>query len=256
MRYDNFDMIEDSSRLADFLNSIMRRLQKIRTICSPVSFIRDKDISDFQDTKFCDFCRYETWMHAVVAKLRMWESAISEYFAEFDGSWKYYAMSKKRELGEDTDAEDYKYYSIVSCLYTDGYRDIVQDTTPSNLKELCSDLIANSRIDILDGIKKHFGDSVQPFKMDDGVLRPLSQEEHELDMALEQANAEDDATRILGVAGSIKGILMIIKSCKLEDDNTELLQMAHTMTCALLDMDFGVLHANIRKFNDKYGGGE
>ena len=238
MRYEKFTEIEDSSRLAAFFNSIMHRLFKMRMLCAPISFKRDEEISDFQDEKFCDFCRYETWMHEVVSKLRHWEKETEEYFSEFE-----------------TD-EDYKYYTIVSELYYDNWKDIVQDTKAEDLRGLCADLIANSRIDYLEGLKKFFGCDLMPYKMEGNDIRPMSREEHELDMALEQADAEDDSTRLFGVAGSIMGIFMVIKSCDRYDDNVEKLQMVSSMAKALLDMNFDGIHKTMKIFDEKYAEGK
>lgn len=269
-KYSRFAMIDDGSNLARFFNGIMKGMSTMRMLVAPVSFRKDESIADFQDSQFCEFCRYESWMHAVVERLNDWISRIDEYDREFHGSWKYYAayhrISAIREFGDDVESdgdaegiqeEEYKPYSILSVLCDNGWRDIVQDTVPEDIKGLCAAVIANSRTDILEGFKKAFGGNVKAFRQaDDGSMRPITQEEHDLDMVSGQVRAEDDAKRIMAIVAGIHMILCMLRLCKHDDDNTEIFKMVRDSSSALLSMDFNALDDTIKLFNGKYAHGE
>lgn len=270
--YSSFSYIEDDSKLALMFNGIMKQLTPLRTMCAPDSFRRDEGIAGFQDTKFCDFCRYELWMHGVIDRLNRWQEMLCDYFVEYGGSWKYYAATNRlaflTEYGGDEkdyeadgetirreglEDEEYEPYTIVHDLYDEGWRDIVQDTLPADINGLCVDLMANSRIDVLAGLKKFFGTDIQAYRKDDkGVMKPLSPEQHDLDMATNQVDAEDDSQRLKTIVGCMHGIFLIIKSCKYNDDNTELLQMVQDASAGLLALDWDVMENVMRQFSDKY----
>ena len=94
---------------------------------------------------------WERWLHGVFNRLLEWADIISTYFDEYNGSWEYYALSKRlefiNEYGSD-DNDDYnpddtikttsitheqlKYHTIFYDLYHDCV-DIVQDTKPDDL---------------------------------------------------------------------------------------------------------------------------
>jgi len=269
--YTSFGYIEDDSKLALMFNAIMKRLSPMRMLCAPVSFRKEESIAGFQDEKFCDFCRYELWMHSVVDRLNRWQERLCDYFVEYGGSWKYYAASNRLSSiseyggeGSDYDAggiirtegltdDEYEPYTIVRELYGEDCIDIVQDTLPQDLNGLCSDLVANSRIDILKGLREVFGKNVQAFHQDEnGEMKPLSQEEHDLDMVSGQVAAEDDSKRLMGVIGCMHGIFHIIRSCKYNDDNTELLQMVQDASAGMLALDWNVMENVMKQYRDKY----
>ena len=136
---------------------------------------------------------WEKWLHEVVKRLQEWITTIDEYFDEFNGSWEYYALSKRLEFidefGTDDD-EDYnpdgsikttgitheqlKYHTVFYDLYHDCV-DIVQDTKPTDLSPLINTIEANSRVSIIDILQKVSGKEVTAYTMgDDGHLRPVT----------------------------------------------------------------------------------
>lgn len=270
--YSTFRDIEDYSRLAMMFNGIMHRLNHLRMLCAPESFRKDESIADFQDTKFCDFCRYELWMHGVIDRLNRWQELLCDYFVEYGGSWQYYAASNRLAFiteygGDEKDYEadgetirkdglkdeEYMLYTIVHDIYSEDRRDIVQDTLPSDLNGLCSDLVANSQIDMLAGLRKFFGKNLQAYRKDaDGEMKPLSQEQHDLDMVSNQVDAEDDSKRLMAIIGCLHGMFQIIRSCKYNDDNTEMLKMVQDASAGLLALDWEVMENVMKKYSDKY----
>lgn len=256
MNYTKFHYIAGNSNLAAFFNSIMRRLQGMRMLCAPVDFYREAEIAEFQDERFCAFCRYELWMHSVVHRLEEWVEILNTYFVEFNGSWEYYARSKRsdyiKETGEDVE-EELESFSVISDLYDKDVRDIVQDTVPDNLNDLCADLIANSQIDFVEHLKERVGEENITLlkKAEDGTLVPISREEYELNNITQQVDAEDDVVRLKAVASGISVVIQMLKRCRYDEDNTENLQSIYNAAQALLRIDFHTLSLIIRQFIDK-----
>lgn len=258
MTYERFTYIIDKSSLARFFNGIMNQLQGVRMLCAPTSFKRDKDIADFQDEKFCDFCRYEKWMHSVVERLHEWENVIDEYFTEFNGSWEYYAESKHlayvHEYGEDEDDEYgrgvLQAFSVLSDLYEEDFKDIVQDTVLPHLNGLCADMMANAQVDLLDGLKKHFGaeNVVACRRSEDGRMVPMSREDYELSRISHQVGTDDDVKTLRAVFGGVSSVVQMIQSLSYDSDNKEELQIIRNAAEALLLMDFDAYDDAVMKF--------
>ena len=267
MNYNVFHPIEDESALARMFNGIMKRLQITRSQCAPQFFAKTKDMSFPYDTMFCDLCRYELWMHGTVEKLYFWRTLIEKYFKEFNGSWKYYAAYHRLECirlcegeedddnfgdGEEISSDELREFAITDDFYNDGL-DIVRDTTAEHLKGFFSDIIAVANIDVYAGLKKYFGSKIMAFKKnEDGSMRPMSMEEHDLDMALGKVSAEDDTKRLQGVVGGLWGIYYMIKECRWDNDNTELMQMIYDSSSAILNLDFSKLDEIWNSFREKY----
>ena len=248
MNYRKFTMIEKECPLASFFNKTMRKLLFIRTFAAP-SYL-DAQISDEQIRIFYDFCLYETWMHAVVNRLFEWKDLIHTYFSEYDGRWEYFSASM-RTLNKDDEAplED---YSIVHYFLDEGARDIVVESLPHHINTLCGYLISFSRMDILQGLKKHFKDIVSYRQSDDGTFQEMTREDYELFMVSNQVDADDDCKRLKAIAAGIKGIVEIIHFCKHDDDNTAILQMVNDAVSSLLSTDFASLNKVIDDFLAKY----
>lgn len=272
MNHRSFLLINSEEAIAVFFNHIMKRLSTMRMLCAPDSFHKEESITDFQDTKFCDFCRYETWMHAIVERLCVWRDTIDGYFSEFHGRWKYYAAyhrisavkeskgemgghdGEKSDLADILTDEDYKPYTVLTDLYDEWGRDIVQDTMPDDVRGLCADIVTNSNVDMLASMRKHFGSNIKVYKQaKDGSMRLITQEEHDLDMVSNQVEADDSCKRIVAIVAGVQLVLNIFKTCKYNEDNAELLQMGSDATRSLLNMDFDTLSIVTRKFCERYG---
>lgn len=255
--YKTFTLIDDSSPLAGFFNSLMKDMQCTRTLVAPSSFNREAEIAGFEDEKFCDFCRYEVWMHSVIERLNFWCDEIKEYMNEFEGNWKYFAASSrlssiKEYGGEDDDFyEDgtirkeglddsvYEPFSIVSYLSDGGFNDIVVNTHIDDLKGMLADIVAISHIDLFANMKKAFGSNIEAYKKDEnGVMRKVSSEEHDMDVALKKVSAADNAERVKCIIDGIELIVRILKSFEYNNDNKEGLQTVSVISTALLNMDF------------------
>ena len=240
--YGSFRMIEGEERICALFNGIMRSLGYMRRICSPMSFRREKGIADFQDEKFCSFCRDEVWMHETVRVLRKWKELSYRFFYVYGGSCEKYAEAARYEELEDFGVDGdcpLDDFSIIRHLYDDERGGICTETVPDSVNELCADIIAASRVDIVDILRKRTSKRVKCIKVDDdGEEHPYSQEEYELDMALKQVNAEDDAKRLKAVAGGIYAIVHILESCSRGEDDAVRIRFVWDASRALLDLDF------------------
>lgn len=249
MNYGVFKKIEKDYPLADFFNHVMGQLLWTRTFSAPSHF--DAPATDEQKTVFYDFCLYETWMHEVVNKLIEWRKLINEYFSEYDGRWEYFATTMslrddEEERGELTE------YSIMAYLYKEEWRDIVLDTVPSHVNTLCCYLVAFSKMDLMKGLKEHFGNVVSYMEGEDGTLREMTQEDCDLAMASRQVTADDDCTKLKAIAAGIFGIKTMISVCRKDDDNISQLQAIYNAVTALLSCDFRGLNDVIGQYSEKY----
>ena len=247
-----FAMIEDPSKLAAFFNRLMGGLSHLRMFCAPDTFHPDPDTADYQDAKFCDFCRYEAWTHAVVGKMREWDEELGRYLDEFNGSWKYYAAAEKLNCvrkGYADESFGYENFTIVSFLKDEGFRDIVRDTLPPDLRLFRADIIASSRVNVMDGLRKAFGDKVEAFVEDEGGMRPMTAEDGDLLTARRMADGEADAKRLDAVAGCVSGMYQVLGNLRWDEDNVSELKALRKCATALLDLRWGDMMDFMRRFS-------
>lgn len=260
-RYLSFEKIRGDYPLAAFFNHIMSGMDFLRMMCAPVSFGNDDedDMKEFRDKVFCDMCRYETWMHEVVRCLEMMQELTSTYFSEFNGLWRYYACSMRTTAlrGEDMEMADVKVaddelrcYSVIDEIQS--ALGVFFAPTLGDISKMCSDILNNSRIDIVKGLKESLDAEVELYKIgEDGVARKSTVEEHELDEVSRQVRADDDVKRIMGIYGGVNGIRIILDECKWNEDNKESLQGIRDVAEYLLNMDFTKLSKRMHDLVDK-----
>lgn len=230
MRLEQFEKIDDVSPIAVFFNNTMDKLAALRKVCAPVSFMRNKEIADFQDESFCNMCRYEYWMHQVTGKLYKWKLCVEEYFTEdSDGD----AMERLLESVYDPD-------------------DIVSETLPVDIWNLCKDILSQSHIGVIDSLKVIYGGDVEAFMVsDDGEPVPMTREDIELIDVGRQVDAEDDTKRMMAIAAAVSVIVQTIRSFK--DMNVkveEVMIMIHKITESLLGMDFGKAETVLKEWRE------
>jgi hypothetical protein len=214
----------------------------------------------FKITTYYQILLWENWLHEVVKRLQEWTATISEYFDEFNGSWEYYALSKRLDFlnefgGDDEDYntdgsikttgithEQLKYHAVFSGLYHDCV-DIVQDTKPSDLYPLINAIEANARVSIIDVLQKVSGKEVTAYAMgDDGHLRPVTFADRELHKVSQMVDAHDYGQIIYITAFLMekltKGIETIAKSDTAFLDNHDLLRSIQSDAEAILSLNF------------------
>jgi len=254
--------IESEQHLAIAFNKVISKITTLWIMTRPRIFDDTKgEEAAFKMITYYQILLWEKWLHEVVQRLQEWITTIDEYFDEFNGSWEYYALSKRLEFidefGTDDD-EDYnpdgsikttgitqeqlKYHTVFSDLYHDCV-DIVQDTKPTDLAPFINAIEANSRVSVIDILQKVSGKEITAYTMgDDGQFRPVTFADRELHKVLEMVEAHDYGQIIIIVAMLMeqltKSIETVAKSETAFFDNHDLLRAIQTDAKAILSLNF------------------
>ena len=239
--------IQSDTPLAKAFNRVMAKIQLLRIMSIPRVFRDSKDeMAAFRMQNYYETVLWEKWLHGVLGRLEEWSKTISAYFDEFNGSWEYYALSKRldfiREFGSDVE-EDYnpdgsiktqsitreqlKYHTLFSDLYHDSV-DIVQDTEPPDLHPLMSALNANSCMSIIDVLQKMSCKGIRSYIVDKNGNIRLATEDDKTQMEIsELAEAIDLGQLVFAVAQLMETLTSEIKSIYKSDrafeDNHDIL---------------------------------
>ena len=254
--------IEGEQPLAIVFNKVISKITTLRIMTRPRIFDDIKgENAAFKMMSYYQILLWEKWLHEVVQRLQEWITTIDEYFDEFNGSWEYYALSKRLEFidefGTDDD-EDYnpdgsikttgvthnqlKYHTVFYDLYHECV-DIVQDTHPQNLYPLLNAIEANSRVSIIDILQKVSGKEITAYTMgDDGHLRPVTFADRELHKVSEMVEAHDYGQIIIIVAMLMEQLTKSIETAAKSDtafgDNHDLLRAIQSDVEAILSLKF------------------
>ena len=248
--------------LAKAFNSITSDLELLRIMTNPRIFrdSTDKE-APFRMQNYYLTVLWERWLHGVFNRLVEWANTISTYFDEYNGSWKYYALSKRlefiNEFGSDDDNdynsddtikttgithEQLKYHTIFYDLYHDCV-DIVQDTKPDDLYPMISTLETKSRFSVIDVLQKATGQQVTSYILDkNGHLRPATFADKELIKVSEMVKAMDNGQLVYTIAQLMESLTKEIESIAKSEmafyDNHELLN-------AILNDASSILHLHL-----------
>ena len=261
--YQFMSKIDDNSRLAFNLNKVMHEMFLFRMVCAPSTFGYLKEHSDGNDMyMFYLSCLYEKWAHGLVDKLKKWVVLSTQYLDEYEGKWRYYAVSKHLEAVKEGfgDEEDYdedgspierelsdeelSSYTIISDLYHDDWTDIVQETKPEDLTWLRSSLRLQSEIDPVDAIKHTYGVEIDMYKEvrdEDGEvveMRPMSREERELRKISESVDAEDMYSFVITVCDAVSKVCDELSKMDKAVDNIEEIKNLNRFALNLLDCKY------------------
>jgi hypothetical protein len=254
--------IESDLHLAIVFNKVISKITTLWIMTRPRIFDDTKgEEAAFKMMTYYHILLWENWLHEVVKRLQEWSATIDEYFNEFNGSWEYYALSKRLEFIDEfgtDDEEDYnldgsiktigitreqlKFHTVFYDLYQDCV-DIVQDTKPKDLFPLVNAIEANSRVSIIDILQKVSGEEVTAYTMgDDGHLRPVTFADRELHKVSEMVEAHDYGQTIMIVAMLMEqltnGIETVAKSETAFGDNHDLLRTIKSDAEAILSLNF------------------
>lgn len=254
--------IESYQPLAIAFNKVISKITTLWIMTRPRIFDDTKgEEAAFKMMTYYQILLWEKWLHEIVKRLQEWITTINEYFGDFNGSWEYYALSKRLEFidefGTDDD-EDYnpdssikttgithkqlKYHTVFYDLYHDCV-DIVQDTKPKDLYPLINTIEANSRVSIIDILQKVSGKEVTAYTVgDNGHLRPVTFADRELHKVSEMVEARDYG-QIINIVALLmeqltKGIENIAKSDVVFMDNHDLLRAIQSDAEAILLLNF------------------
>lgn len=248
--------------LAMAFNKIISRLMTLHIMTMPRTFedVRGEEAA-FKMANYYQTLLWEKWLHGVVERLQEWSATIDEYFDEFDGSWEYYALSKRLsfiiEYGSDDD-DDYnldgtiktcgishsqlRCYTIFHDLYHNSM-DIVQDTRPADLLTLIEAVHIDARFSVVDMLGKTTGKSIPSYVVDDeGNFRRMTLTDRELHKASRMVDAQDYGQLVYAVAQQMEWLTSylstIIRSDSLFSNQHEVLYAFQNDADSILQLDF------------------
>ena len=252
--------IDSELPLAKAFNRIISDLELLRIMTNPRIFSDSTDKeAPFRMHNYYLTVLWERWLHGVFNRLVEWANTISTYFDEYNGSWKYYALSQRlefiKEYGSD-DEDDYnpddtikttgitheqlKYHTVFRDLYHDCV-DIVQDTKPDDLYPMITTLDAKSRFSVIDVLQKATGKQITSYILNEkGNLRPMTFADKELIMVTNMVKAMDNGQLVYTIAQIMESmtseIESIAKSDKAFSDNHDLLNAILNDTTSVLNL--------------------
>lgn len=256
------ETIDSELPLAKAFNRIISELELLRIMTNPRIFSDSTDKeATFRMQNYYLTVLWERWLHGVFNRLLEWANTISTYFDEYNGSWEYYALSKRlefiNEFGSDDD-DDYnpddtikttgitheqlKYHTIFYDLFHDCV-DIVQDTKPDDLYPMITTLDAKSRFSVIDVLQKATGQQVTSYILDkNGHLRPTTFADKELIKASEMVKAMDNNQLVYTIAQIMESLTSEIESIAKSEmayyDN-------HAILNAILNDASSILHLHL-----------
>ena len=254
--------IKSELPLAKALNQVILKIETLRIMSYPRKFSDlTGEFAAFNMLSFYETVLWEQWLHGVFERLEEWENTINVYFDEYQGSWKYYALSKRLDFinkyGSEDD-EDYnhdgsiktqgitheqlKYYTVFSDLYHDCV-DIVQDTKPDDLNSLVSAIDANAQISVTDILQQATGKKVNSYITDKNWnFRPTTFVDRVQIKVSEMATAIGLGKLVYTVAQKIESLTYeiesIYKSKKAYQDNQDVLNTILGDISNILNLQF------------------
>lgn len=254
--YDFYKKIEDDSNIAAMFNKAMKKTLPLRISCAPKSFQEMREHQEHVVVHFYEMCLCEMWMHRVVEMLREWDRLIEEYFNEFSGSWKFYALTKRIDSIKECGGEDDDYtedgaiknvfpddklipYSIIKKLIPDDFKDIVFDSNINDLMVIPGIITVASQIHFEDFIKETYGKELNIYKQgDDGEMIPMSKMEKSLDKIGREAEGEDLALLIKGIISTLYTTILLVKTgLSATEDNKYQIQRLHSLVKGMLNLE-------------------
>lgn len=257
-RYERMGRAEGDSKLAAFINEGMKTFDIIRLMTMPneIGSVTYMDVKEMEKASlFYQTCAWDQWLTRITDKLEYWIEKIDTYMTEFEGKWKYFAVTDRLEVIKEYGGEDDDYdcegkiitvvsdeklepYSILSYLYQDDRTDIVLQTEPKHLEGMISVMIKYEQNSITKNFKKIFGQELSMYKQDEnGNMVRMSAEEIAMFDVERQYDAAERAFILHIIARAIQDCISKIKVLKYNEDNVEELSVIRSMAQDLLDMN-------------------
>jgi len=109
--------IESYQPLAIAFNKVISKITTLWIMTRPRIFDDTKgEEAAFKMMTYYQILLWEKWLHEIVKRLQEWITTINEYFGEFNGSWEYYALSKRLEFIETTDGCCMSTFAAAICM--------------------------------------------------------------------------------------------------------------------------------------------
>ncbi|MDR0573028.1 MAG: hypothetical protein LBG96_03180 [Tannerella sp.] len=242
--YDFFKKVDDGSKLGKFFNIVFDKICVSRILFSPKFYEREEKenvrIRATSSIHFYELCLGELYLHSVITGLNRWKEILSEYNGEFQGRWKYYALSKRMDAIRRYGGEDGDYnpdgsiregvdnarlscYTVVNDLVSSDYRDIFTDSRPENLFHFARQIVTGESMSITDMFKSCFGKKLPTYRMEGGQMVEIRFSE-ELLMRIERENSAClVANTLLAVCNRISELVDTVKSLDRYQDNGKFL---------------------------------
>lgn len=255
--------IKSELPLAKALNQVILKIGTLRIMSYPRKFSDlTGEFAVFNMLSFYETVLWEQWLHGVFDRLEEWENTINEYFDEYDGSWEYYALSKRldfiNEYGSEDD-EDYnpdgsiktqgitreqlECHTVFSDLYHDCV-DIVQDTNSDDLYSLINAIDANAQISFIDILQRAAGKKVNSYiKDENGAFRPTTFVDRVQIKVSEMATAISLGKLVYAVAQRMESLTNGIESIY---NSNQTFQNNHDELISILTEVSDILHLRIR----------
>lgn len=243
--------VDDGSPIATFFNTCLKGCNTAMIFSAPRTFARHGG-----DDIYCTCLLFEDYASSFVAKLRQIVDTISVYEAEFGFHWKFYASSKRIELVKEYGGEDDDYdedgrivmvgvpdeklatYSVVNDLYENEVVDIVQDTTPRDLRHIAAVIQMDASLTVTDIFEQAIGKTVLPSKVDeDGNVKHMSRMDVEMGKAVNKADADTLVQTLYLACGAMQYILNRVKNLSKIKDNKKELSYIRDFATKILNAD-------------------
>lgn len=255
--YKFMSRVDNTCKLASFLNNVLEKLDIVRIISGPKTFDYVKTHENIQKEvwMFYESCLWERWLTEIVPKLTDWVNCIDTYFNEYLGSWKFFAAADRinciREFGgepEDYDAdgniiaegisdEELAHYSVLSRLVQDDWMDIVQGTSPDDLDGMYSVLVRKEKKSVNEVLKEATGRDIPVYIQNEkGEMVIPGFAEKQMMKASRQYVAASRSVVLYAIARTIRNMVVKMKSLSPTEDNRKELEAVRSMSKDLLDL--------------------
>ena len=235
--------MDEACKLGKFFNIVFDNLGIGRMLFCP-KFYRPTDGKNTETTAissvfFYELCLGELYLHSVIKGLNRWKGILGEYNGEFQGNWKYYALSKRmnsiRLYGGDeddynpdgsvrteVDNERLSCFTVINDLIPNE-KDLFKDSRPSDLSYFARMLITCGKIDIGDIFKSCFGKKLLTYRMEEGKMVENSFSEEILIRIENENSAFLVANTLFAVCKRVRELVDGVKGLDRYEDNREFL---------------------------------
>lgn len=244
LSYEFFENIDHESALAKFLNKVFHQLHLIRMISAPMIFNESEKVSTkikgYDSEKMMHFyqtCLFEVYAHSLVRKLEEWRCSIDEYLNQFNGSWEYYARSKRLECidtygGEDNDynedgsvntdisVDEIVRYSIILDLIPEDWKDIVLNKNYEDLNFICLQINVNGSFSLREMLNAMGADNLKSYRVsEEGQMIENSEDDEILHKVQERNKSEDVSIQLCSIVMIVTNIIQELKDLPKSEDN-------------------------------------
>ena len=252
-------MNERKTPLERFLDKIKHRMTMQKIMSTPRTFedLRMGHTTEMAEAyyviKLCD-----DWVNEIPVRVNLWINVIDEYFGEFQGQWKYYAIAKRldsikeygpgdRDLDENGEIRkdnltnyDLKYHTVFNDLYFYELRDILQDFIMEDIAHIQRVVMFDTVVDFKKMFRDVTGKDVDSYNVDSetGELRKSEFGEYELHKAVDSVDAEDESDVLYMLACIINDMMCKLRKKEEDvfDNHTEFLQQMREDCVNIINM--------------------